>query len=139
MDIKKQTDVNPSKQPVNESTEYVLRPVRRQFSKEYKRRILAEAEACTERGAVGALLRREGLYSSHLTDWRRQAAKGELDDDSPAKRGRPRQSPADEVAALRRENAKLTQQLEQARYIIDAQKKLSLALEQTLHQSEDKP
>ena len=121
------------------STEYVSRPTRRQFSNAYKRRIVAEADACTERGAVGALLRREGLYSSHLTDWRRQAAKGELDDDKSPKRGRP--TPplhVDEMAALRRENAKLAQQLEQARYIIDAQKKLSLALEQTLHQDEDK-
>ncbi|MBV7336445.1 transposase [Chloroflexi bacterium TSY] len=100
--------------------------------------MLAEADACKERGGIGALLRREGLYSSHLTDWRRQAAKGELDDENRPKRGRPLQPHADEEAALRRENAKLRQQLEQARYIIDAQKKLSLALEQTLNESEDK-
>jgi transposase len=118
------------------STEYVSQPTRRQFSKAYKRRILAEAAACQERGGVGELLRREGLYSSHLTDWRRQAVRGELDDTNGSK-GR-RQGQSDEVAALRRENAKLAQQLEQARYIIDAQKKLSLALEQTLRESENK-
>ena len=102
------------------------------------RRILKEAAACKGNGAVGALLRREGLYSSHLTTWRRQEARGELSGKGTAQRGRKAKEQADEVAELRRENAKLAQQLEQARYIIDAQKKLSLALEQTLHESEDK-
>ena len=137
MSVEKQPDVQSSKAAAQPSTE-LSRPARRHFSNAYKRRIVAEADGCTERGGVGALLRREGLYSSHLTDWRRQAAKGELDDDSAPKRGRPAQPPhVDEVVALRRENAKLAQQLEQARYIIDAQKKLSLALEQTLHQNAD--
>lgn len=121
------------------STEYVTQSTRRQFSKAYKQRILAEAAACEERGGVGELLRREGLYSSHLTDWRRQAARGELDDNhNGSKRRRQEQGQSAEVAALRRENAKLAQQLEQARYIIDAQKKLSLALEQTLNENENK-
>jgi len=119
-------------------TEYRERPVRRKFSNEYKRRILKEAAECKGRGEVGSLLRREGLYSSHLTDWRRQKAKGELGGASVKKKERKGKSQADEVAELRRENAKLAQQLEQARYIIDAQKKLSMALEQTLNESEAK-
>ena len=121
-----------------QTSEYESRPVRRQFSNEYKQRIIQEAAACTGRGEVGALLRREGLYSSHLTDWRRQAAKGEFDGSSSKKRGRKAQAQANEVAELRAENAKLAQQLAQARYIIDAQKKLSLALEQTLNEGEEK-
>ena len=136
MTSNRQKYVNGVTSPKDQETEYVERPVRRQFSSEYKRRILAEAAACKGQGGVGALLRREGLYSSHLTKWRRQEAKGELSRQGAGRRSR--QSQVDEVAALRRENAKLTQQLEQARYIIDAQKKLSLALEQTLHAQEDK-
>lgn len=61
----------------HQQRELISRPVRRKFSKAYKRRIVKEAAKC-ERGEVGALLRREGLFSSHLTDWRRQEAKGEL-------------------------------------------------------------
>ena len=138
MTSKNQHPVNGVASQQGLKTEYVERPVRRQFSTEYKRRILKEAAACKGNGAVGALLRREGLYSSHLTTWRRQEARGELSGKGTAQRGRKAKEQDDEVAELRRENAKLAQQLEQARYIIDAQKKLSLALEQTLHESEDK-
>lgn len=137
MTVERQDYVNPPAPKPGQATEYVLRPARRKFSNEYKRRILEEAAACTGRGEVGALLRREGLYSSHLTDWRRQAAKGELSARSSKKRGRTSAAQADEVAELRAENAKLGQQLEQARYIIDAQKKLSLALEQTLNEDQN--
>ena len=66
--------------------EVVPRAIRRQFSAAYKRRIVAEADSCTERGAIGALLRREGLYSSHLTNWRREIAAGTM---GTKQRGRP--------------------------------------------------
>src|SRR5918996_3657320 len=66
----------------------VAKPRRRTYTAEYKRRILREADACTTPGAIGALLRREGLYSSHLVEWRRAQARGELAALSPKKRGR---------------------------------------------------
>ena len=141
MPSKSQSYVNMEQSNTGTATEYVSRPVRRKFSNEYKRRIVKEAEACTEHGEIGALLRREGLYSSHLTDWRRQEAKGELGGAKNKKRGRksaPKVSPAERrLAELERENSQLRQQLEQAEYIISAQKKLSLALEQTLSGQKD--
>jgi len=95
---------------------------------------LAEADECTERGAIGALLRREGLYSSHLDKWRRQRALGRLQDAAAQKRGRKASRSAEEarIAALEQENERLRAQLEQAELIIAAQKKLAQALEQTL-------
>lgn len=121
---------NPASATVPETT-YAERPVRRKFSPAYKRRIVQEAAACG-RGEIGALLRREGLYSSQLTDWRRQEAQGELVAPNRVKRGRKAQAQANEVAELRRENARLAGKLTQAEHLIDAQKKLSLALEQML-------
>lgn len=115
----------------HQETEMISRPVRRKFSKSYKRRIVKEAAKC-ERGEVGALLRREGLFSSHLTDWRRQEAKGELAESRTSKRGRKGNAQAKEMASLQDENARLRRKLEQAELLIDAQKKLALALEQTL-------
>lgn len=115
-------------------TEVLPKAKRRNFPAAYKRRILAEAERCTEPGQVGALLRREGLYASHLTAWRQQRDAGELRDSTAQPRGRaPRQSAAEQaVERLERENARLRQQLEQAELIIAAQKKLAQALEMTL-------
>lgn len=120
-----------------EETEYTGRPVRRKFSKAYKRQIVKEASKCTH-GETGALLRREGLYSSQLTDWRRQEARGELAGNSAVKRGRKGKEKADEMASLQEENARLSRKLDQAELIIDAQKKLTLALEQTLSEPKDK-
>ena len=74
--------------------EVVPRAERRRFSAEYKQRILEEADGCTQRGQIGALLRREGLYSSHLSKWRRQRSLGQLEGLSPKKRGRKPQDPA---------------------------------------------
>src|SRR5687767_6090338 len=71
----------------NVDPEVKTKPERRHFSAEYKRRILEEADACTEPGQIGALLRREGLYSSNLTQWRQQMSKGALKALSPKKRG----------------------------------------------------
>jgi transposase-like protein len=112
--------------------EVVPRAKRRQFSATYKLRILQEVDECKQRGQIGALLRREGLYSSQLTDWRRERASGQLQGLSSPKRGRPRDEQATELASLRQENEQLKAQLAQADLIMAAQKKLAQALEQTL-------
>lgn len=98
---------------------------RRRFNAEYKLRILAEADGCTQPGEIGALLRREGLYSSLLTTWRRQRDEGQLQGLSGKKRGRKTDPQAAELAQLRRENEQLQARLKQAEVIIDVQKKLS--------------
>ena len=109
--------------------EVVPKAKRRTFSAKYKLRILEEADSCTEAGQVGALLRREGLYSSHLTTWRRQRDEGVLKGLSPQKRGRKRKDELErEVARLQRENERLQASLEQAEMIIEVQKKLSRLL-----------
>ena len=98
--------------------------VRRKFTAAYKLRILKEAERCTELGQVGALLRREGLYASSLTLWRRQVAQGLV----PKKRGPVAQKPdahVRRIAELERQNEKLTHKLKQAELIIDVQKKVA--------------
>jgi len=109
------------------------RPKRRTFTAKYKQRILREADAALasgEGGALGELLRREGLYSSHLTDWRRQRDAGELAGLTPKRRGRKRtrNGHADEVERLRRRVIYLERELEKAETIIDVQKKLSALL-----------
>jgi transposase len=101
---------------------------RRRFTKQEKGRILKEADACTEPGELGALLRREGIYSSYLSRWRRARDRGELQALSPKKRGP--KSAADrgltkELAKLQRENEQLRGRLAQAEAIMEAQKKLS--------------
>jgi transposase-like protein len=107
---------------------------RRQFSTAYKRQILAEAAACGKPGELGALLRREGLYSSHLSVWRAAEQRGELR--GPAKRRGPAPTPSDpaikRIAALERELAEATARAERAELIIDAQKKFSQLLGLTL-------
>ncbi len=108
--------------------EVVVKAQRRQFSAEYKRRILQEADSCTQRGEVGALLRREGLYSSHLNTWRHQRARGELQGLTPAKRGRKVDPQAAENARLLRETERLKAQLARAELIIEVQKKVSQLL-----------
>jgi hypothetical protein len=93
---------------------------------------LHDADNCTEPGQLGALLRREGLYSSNLSTWRRQREKGILSGLTPKKRGRknkPKNPLADQVARLEKENRKLRLKLKQAQTIIDVQKKVSQMLE----------
>ena len=110
------------------SPEVLERPARRRFTVEYKTRILAEADACSEPGMLGELLRREGLYSSHLSTWRRQRDEGALAGLTPKRRGRkakPKNPLADELARLQRENERLREKLRQAELIIDVQKKVS--------------
>jgi len=97
------------------------RPRRRRFMLADKQRILTAADACTARGALGALLRREGLYASQLATWRQQRREGTLT----GPRARRRPDDTAELARLRRENARLTRDLEVAHTVIDVQKKLS--------------
>jgi transposase len=101
---------------------------RRQFSAREKLRIVEEADACAEPGEIGALLRREGVYSSYLSRWRRARDLGRLDGLGPAKRG-PKPlcdgGLARENSRLQRENERLQARLEQAEAIIEVQKKLS--------------
>lgn len=104
------------------------RKPRRRFSAGYKLRILKEYEACTKPGEIGALLRREGLYSSNINTWRRQRDQGVLQGLSAKKRGRKAKEVnplAKDVARLERENKKLAKKLQQAETIIEVQKKIS--------------
>ena len=115
---------------------------RRRFTAAYKLRVLDRADQCTEPGQFGALLRREGLYSSHLTYWRKQREQGILHGLTPAKRGRKAKSRnplAKRLAELERENQRLQNKLKQARIIIEAQKKISeiLGIEQNLQDIEE--
>jgi transposase len=115
--------------PTPPDPEVVERAHRRQFTAIYKLRILAEADGCSAPGQCGALLRREGLYSSHLTEWRRQRTQGTLTALAPRRRGRPAPATvAVELVRLRQENERLTRQLQAAEAIIEIQKKVSLLL-----------
>jgi transposase-like protein len=100
-----------------------VRAKRRTFSAAEKLRILREAERCPK-GELGALLRREGVYSSHLTHWRRERERGQLTGLTPRKRGPKVDEPAQRQAQLEREKARLQAKLDKAELIIDAQKKL---------------
>jgi transposase len=120
------------------------RPTRRTYTAAYKLEILRQADAALstgEPGAVGALLRREGLYTSHLANWRAQRETGELAALEPKKRGpAPTRNPlADEVARLQRENTKLQEKLRKAEIVIDVQKKVAALLGEILPTVPDDP
>lgn len=120
--------------------EVVEKAQRRRFTAEYKLRVLGEAEVCSEPGEVGALLRHEGLYSSHLSAWRQQRDRGLLGAMASKRRGpkAKRNDPlAKENAKLRREKAALERKLRQAELIIDIQKKASEILGIPLKTLED--
>jgi transposase len=116
---------------VTEDVQVAAKPQRRTYTAEYKRRILKEADACTTPGAIGALLRREGLYTSHLVVWRRARARGELAALTPKRRGR-KPTPVDprdrKIAELERQLAAMTGRAERAEALVDAQKKLAALL-----------
>jgi transposase len=115
--------------------------IRRKYSGEYKLRILKEAEACIQPGQLGALLRREGLYSSNLTTWQRQKEQGMLEALSPKKRGRKKLNPhplALKVIQLEREIQKLKHKLRQAETIIEVQKKISEILQIPIQKDEER-
>jgi len=103
---------------------------RRRFTAEYKREVLAQADACREAGEIGALLRREGLYTSHLSAWRQQRDAGALASLGGRRRGRkPLTHPmAKRLAVMEQENARLREELRKAHVIIDVQKKVSRLL-----------
>jgi len=114
------------------SPEVPEKPIRRRFDAAYKQRILDEADRCSQPGELGQLLRREGLYSSLLTTWRRQRDEGMLAGLSPKRRGRKakrKDAVVQENERLRRENEWLTHRLKQAETIIEVQKKVSEMLE----------
>jgi len=117
--------------PVEREVEVSAKAERRRFTAEYKRKILKEADACSRPGELGALLRREGLYSSHLAAWRRVREQGGLAGLSPKKRG-PRAKVADlrdkRIVELERDNRRLKARLERAEGLIEVQKKLATLL-----------
>ena len=122
--------------------EVAEKAVRRQFSAEYKRKVLKEADACTREGEIGALLRREGLYSSHLAVWRAARERGAIAGLAPKQRG-PKAVPPDprdrKIVELERETRRLTSRLERAEALVDLQKKVSLLLGIVLPERDDKP
>ena len=108
--------------------EVLEKPKRRRFTLEYKRRIVREADRCRKPGEVGALLRREGLYTSHLSAWRAARDRGELGGGVPRKRGPEPKAPdasAKRIAELERENRQLRKRAERAEGLVEVQKKLS--------------
>ncbi len=114
-----------------EDVQVAAKPRRRTYTAEYKRRILKEADACRTPGAIGALLRREGLYSSHLVQWRRARGRGELAALTPKKRGR-KPMPVDprdrKIAELERQLTEMTGRAQRAEALVDAQKNLAALL-----------
>ena len=128
--------------PALPDPEVLAKPKRRRFTAAYKAQVVEEAQRCTESGQIGALLRREGLYSSALTQWRRQYQSGALGALKDDKRGRKRTRDArdQELERLHRENERLNKKLGQAELIIEIQKKVAAMLGnpiETLPHSED--
>lgn len=101
---------------------------RRRFSSAEKRRILSAADRCTKSGEIGALMRREGIYSSHLSTWRRQREQADHAALAPRKRGPKPDPQARELEQLNKSIVRLNRKLERAELIIEAQKKLCVAL-----------
>ena len=117
-----------SRSSIGLEVEVLAKAKRRRFSLEYKRRILREAERCSRPGELGALLRREGLYSSSLSNWRAARDRGELGGQGTRKRGpqaRPPDPGAKRIAELERENRRLRNRAERAEALVEVQKKLS--------------
>ena len=116
---------------IAKDVQVAAKPRRRTYTAEYKRRILKEADACTTPGTVGALLRREGLYSSLLVEWRRARRRGELAALAPKKRGRT-PTPVDprdrKITELERQLTQMTGRAERAEALVEAQKNLAALL-----------
>ncbi len=128
--------------PASASPELTARPHRRIFTAQDKLRILADTDRAAGTSGIAAILRREGLYSSALTDWRRQRAAGALGALTPARRGPKIAEPhplTTEVAALQKDNARLTLRLARAEAIIGIQKKVAELLGIPLAPSDDEP
>jgi len=116
----------PKQRPAVVPTEVSPKATRRTYTAEYKRKILAEVDACTKPGEIGALVRREGIYSSHLVDWRRARDRGDLE--STKKRG-PKVRPPDErdrtIADLERELRRQKARADRAEALVELQKKVA--------------
>ena len=125
---------------MSKDTEVSSKPRRRRFTAEYRHRIVTEAAACTQPGEVGALLRKEGLYSSHLASWRRAVEQRSLDALAPRKRGpKPKLDERDrQLAEAQREIAKLKARAERAELLVEIQKKVASVLGIPLHDSDEK-
>ncbi len=126
--------------PAPPSPEVSERPERRRFTAAYKLAVVQEADRCAEPGQIGALLRREGLYSSHLGKWRQLRDQGALDGLNGKKRGpKPGASPLlkKENEQLRRDNARLQKKLAKAEMVIDFQKKVAALLDIPLNRPDD--
>ena len=115
-----------------QQTEVDAKARRRRFDAKYKQRIVREADACTKAGEIGAMLRREGLYSSHLTAWRNEVNRLQLAALAPKKRGPKVDEQRRKIAELERENAELRKRAERAELICEIQKKVSTILGVTL-------
>lgn len=116
---------------IQEDVEVSAKARRRQFTAKYKLEILRRAAACTQAGEIGALLRSEGLFSSHLTTWRQARERGELVGLAPKTRGRkavPPDAGAKKIAELERQNARLTARAERAEALVEIQKKVAALL-----------
>ena len=114
------------------STEVPDKARRRSFTAEYKRRIVREADGCKKPGDVSALLRREGLYSSHLTEWRKARDRGDLAGSTKARGPTPKPAPDARdrrIVDLEREIAKLDRRARRAEAMVELQKKVALLLE----------
>ena len=121
--------------------EVTAKPTRRRYTAEYKHRILREADTCTRPGELGAFLRREGLYSSNLTVWRKQRERREIEGLSQKKRGplsKEKNPLAAKVATLERENRRLRARSERAEGLVELQKKVSEILGIELKHNEEK-
>lgn len=128
--------------PMASEVEVLAKATRRRFSAEYKLKILREADACTQPGDLGALLRREGLYSSNLTTWRAQRERGELLGLTPKRRGpapKAKNPLAAKVAALEREVTRQTARAARAEALVELQKKVAELLGTPLPRNGEKP
>ena len=128
--------------PMASDVEVLTKATRRRFSAEYKLKILREAEACTQPGELGALLRREGVYSSNLTTWRAQRERGELLGLTPKRRGpapKAKSPLAAKVAALEREVTRQRARAERAEALVELQKKVAELLGTPLPRNGEKP
>ncbi len=124
---------------VKKNPEVAEKAARRRFTAEYKRRIALEAQQCSEPGEIGALLRREGLYSSVVQRWRRQLREKSLSSSNKPSSDAPPAKPSKskELAVLKRENERLKERLRQAELIIDVQKKVSEMMQTRSHEMTD--
>jgi transposase-like protein len=123
-------DVEGRREAPHPNPEVLARAKRRTYTGDYKQQVLAEADAARESGEIGAVLRRHGLYSSHLAKWRQERKSGILEGLAPQKRGpKSKTNPLTaENQKLRRDNERLTDRLRKAEIIIDVQKKVAMLL-----------